>query len=186
MSKQDSALGLFITPLATRYSCLGQVHVFRADTPPRPGTPPVTRSPRADTPQMGYSVRLSGVLCPVTRYTAQTRYSVQGDQVLCHETRYTPPYGTARAADGTHPTGMHSCSKDFIHKWTHFILLIVIADRTYCLQSRMLPVSVTTSRHSCVCNWNHTTLPSILMPGKNIIKFSNVRTCKLCKYVISI
>ena len=57
---------------------------------------------------------------PGTRYTPQTRYTPLGpgtpprDQVHPPGTRYTPPdqmhpRDTATAADGTHPTGMHSC-----------------------------------------------------------------------------
>ena len=63
----------------TRYTPPGQ------DTPPGPGT-----LPGADTP-------------PGPGTTPRTRYTPH-DQVHPH-----PPRDTATAADGTHPTGMHSC-----------------------------------------------------------------------------
>ena len=36
-----------------------------------------------------------------------------------HALRQTPPKQTATAADGTHPTGMHSCSNLFLLKRTN-------------------------------------------------------------------
>ena len=90
----------------TRYTPLGP------GTPP-PGTPP---------PQTRYTPLLRDqVHPPGTRYTPldqvhpppQTRYSPLGPGTPPRTrsplgTRYTPP-DTATAADGTHPTGMHSC-----------------------------------------------------------------------------
>ena len=113
----------------TRYTPQGAAtprsrHPPGLGTPPRPGTAPRTRYTPWDQ-----------VPLPGTRYTPQTRCTplpgtrctpVQ-DQVhppgpgtpppdqVCPQTRYTPPgpatppRDTATAADGTHPTGMHSC-----------------------------------------------------------------------------
>ena len=60
-------------------------------TPPGPGTPPRTRY----TPDQVH---------PQTRYTPRAGTPPR--------TRYTPLRDTATAADGTHPTGMHSCEKN--------------------------------------------------------------------------
>ena len=79
-------------------------------TPPGSGTPPRTRYPP---------------IYPGTRYTPRTRYTPQ-DQVHPPDPGTpprpgtppgpgnppgpgTPPRDTATAANGTHPTGMHSC-----------------------------------------------------------------------------
>ena len=116
------------TPPKTRYTPQDQVHPTgpgahppktRYTPSPRPGTPPRTRY----TPQTRYNSQ--------TRYTpTRTRYPLWPgtplDQVHLPGTRYTPtppgpgtppsprdqvhpPNDTATAADGTHPTGMHSC-----------------------------------------------------------------------------
>ena len=94
-----------VYPLGTRYTPRpgtppgqvhppDQVHPPGPGTPPRPGTPPGPGTP------------------PWTRYTPRTRYTP-----LVHPPDQVPPgpgtpspRDTATAADGTHPTGMHSCS----------------------------------------------------------------------------
>ena len=88
-----------------------QVHPRRSrHTPPRGADthPPGSRPLRVSTPP-------GARYTPRTRYTPGTRYTPQGadppgpgtapwDQVYP-----PPPWDTATAADGTHPTGMHSC-----------------------------------------------------------------------------
>ena len=86
---------------------------------PGPGTPPGTRYPSGTRYTPKDQVHPSGTRYTPhgTRYTPHgTRYPPQRDQVHPSGTRYTPPgavhagrYG--QQADGTHPTGMHSCMK---------------------------------------------------------------------------
>ena len=85
-----------VHPPGTRYTLLG------ADTPPGtrytpspgPGTPPNQVTPLEHTP-------------PGTRYTPQNQVHPPGPG--------TPvPRDKATASDGTHPTGMHSCSVEWI------------------------------------------------------------------------
>ena len=65
-------------------------HLRRAETtPPQEQTPP---SPRADTPPEADT--------PLEQTPPRSRHPPGVD---------TPPRDTATAADGTHPTGMHSC-----------------------------------------------------------------------------
>ena len=80
------------TPPRTRYTPRDQVHPFGQVPPgtrytsPVPGTPPGTSTP------------------PGTRYTPW-------DQVHPPGGRYPRPQETATVANGTHPTGIHSCCK---------------------------------------------------------------------------
>ena len=90
------------TPSQTRYTLPDQVHPPGPGTPPRPGTPPGQGTP------------------PRTRYTPQDQVHLSGpgppprDQVHSPGPGTPPPppppRDTATAANGTHPTGMHSCS----------------------------------------------------------------------------
>ena len=65
--------------------------------PPGPGTTPWTRyTPRAGTPPQARTPWIRYTPLPPPQGTPPGRY---------------PPRDTATAADGTHPTGMHSCSK---------------------------------------------------------------------------
>ena len=75
-------------------------------TPPRPGTPSGTRY----TPLVQVHPPRDQVHPLRTRYTPTLdQVHPPWDQVHPPGTTYTPPRDTATAADGTHPTGMHSC-----------------------------------------------------------------------------
>ena len=101
----------------TRYTPLDQVH-----SPQTRYTPGTRNTPRDQLHPPGTRYTPRTRYTPLIRYTPQTRYTPQ-DQVHPPGTRYTPlgpgtppgtrytPRDTATAADGTHPTGMHSCFK---------------------------------------------------------------------------
>ena len=87
----------------------------RYTPPPEPGThPPGTRytpfGTRYTKPDQVHSPRTR--CTPWARYTPQTRYTLP-DQVHPQGPGTPPrpgtPHKTAPVADGTHPTGMHSC-----------------------------------------------------------------------------
>ena len=91
-------------PPRTRYTPQTR-YTPRPGTPlPRPGTPPGTRytPPGPGTPPPGPGTPPNQVHPLLGPGTPQTRYTPRGPGT-------PPPRDTATAADGTHPTGMHSC-----------------------------------------------------------------------------
>ena len=74
-------------------------HTPRSRHPPGPDTPPgPDNPPGADTPRSRHP--------PEQTPPEQTHHPTE----QTHPQEQTPPQQMATAADGTHPTGMHSCS----------------------------------------------------------------------------
>ena len=95
------------TPPKTRYTPRDQVHPLE-QTPPGPGTPPNQVHPRARYTPLEQTPPGPGT--PPRPGTPTRPGSPTWDQV--HHPPLgpgTPPRDTSTAADGTHPTGMHSC-----------------------------------------------------------------------------